>query len=81
MIYFDQYFEFKKSLFDVCAGAGESGSLEQDKDCRRRAETEVRHHEASSIKAMIRLHLFLMCVNVFAEVNAVSPVCVYICCL
>lgn len=52
-------------------GAGESGSLEQDKDCRRRPETEVRHHEASSIRVVIRLHLYLMCVNVYAEVDAI----------
>lgn len=29
----------------VSSGAGESWSVEQDKDCRRRQETEVRPHD------------------------------------
>lgn len=41
---------FLINQFDVFTGTRESRSLEQDKDCRRRPETEVRHNGSAPIK-------------------------------
>lgn len=39
------------------SGVGESWSFEQDKDCRRRPETEVRHHKSARPEASVLMNV------------------------